>query len=101
MKTAITICVLILALKSFAQAPKENIEAIRKLGFLEGIWKGKGWIQGEEKKQYFNETETVSFKAGKTLLQIDVYGTSVDNDSMIINMASPLSIITWGQKNMT
>ena len=93
MKTAITICILILALKNFAQAPKETTDAIRKLGFLEGVWKGKGWIGTGDKKQHFNETETVKVKTGETLLQIDVYGTSADNDSIIIN--NGLAIISY------
>ena len=93
MKTSVPICILILALNSFAQAPEETTEAIRKLGFLEGIWKGQGWIGTDNKKQHFNETETVRIKLGETLLQIDVYGTSVDNDSVIIN--NGLAIISY------
>jgi len=93
MKAAISICFFILALKGFAQAPKETTDAIRKLAFLEGVWKGKGWIGTGDKKQHFNEIETVRIKAGETLLQIDVYGTSVNNDSVIIN--NGLAIINY------
>lgn len=93
MKLIITICVLALTLKNFAQAPKETTDAIRKLGFLEGVWRGKGWIGSNDKKQYFNETETGKIKIGGTLLQIDVYGTSLDNDSVIIN--NGLAIINY------
>ncbi|HKO81821.1 MAG TPA: hypothetical protein VJU78_15555, partial [Chitinophagaceae bacterium] len=92
-KTVITFCILMLTLKNFAQAPKETTDAIRKLGFLEGIWKGKGWIGTGDKKQHFNETETAGIKTGETLLQIDVYGTSADNDSVIIN--NGLAIISY------
>ena len=92
-KTVIALCILILPLKNFAQAPKETTDAIRKLGFLEGIWKGKGWIGTSDKKQHFNETETISIKVGETLLQIDVYGTSVENDSVTIN--NGLTVISY------
>lgn len=44
-------------------------------------------------KQYFNETETAKIKTGGTLLQIDVFGTSVDHDSIIIN--NGLAIVTY------
>jgi hypothetical protein len=93
MKAILTVCILILTLKNFAQAPKETTDAIRKLGFLEGVWKGKGWIGSNDKKQHFNETETVKIKTGETLLQIDVYGSSTDNDSVIIN--NGLAIINY------
>jgi hypothetical protein len=93
MKAVITICILMLTLKSFAQAPKETTDAIRKLAFLEGVWKGKGWIGTGDKKQHFNETEIAKIKTGETLLQIDVYGTSVENDSVIIN--NGLAIISY------
>lgn len=92
-KAIIAFCILMMPLKNFAQAPKETTDAIRKLGFLEGVWKGKGWIGAGDKKQHFNETETVSIKTGGTLLQIDVYGTSVDNDSAIIN--NGLAIVNY------
>ena len=39
-----------LSLNSFGQAPEQTVEAIRKLAFLEGVWKGKGWIQAGDKK---------------------------------------------------
>jgi hypothetical protein len=93
MKAVITICILMLTLKSFAQAPKETTDAIRKLAFLEGVWKGKGWLGTGDKKQNFNETETAKIKTGETLLQIDVYGTSLENDSVIIN--NGLAIISY------
>lgn len=93
MKGVITICILILSLKNFAQAPTETTDAIRKLGFLEGVWKGKGWIGSSDKKQHFNETETVKIKTGETLLQIDVYGTSIDSDSIAIN--NGLAIVSY------
>ena len=92
-KAIIAFCILLLPLKNFAQAPKEITDAIKKLGFLEGVWKGKGWIGTGNQKQHFNETETVNIKTGETLLQIDVYGTSTDNDSIIVN--NGLAIISY------
>jgi hypothetical protein len=84
MKILLSFCALVFVLNGFGQAA-EQAAAISRLQFLEGVWKGKGWIQPDEKKQYFNETETASIKLGGTLLQIDVFGTSVDDDSLIIN----------------
>lgn len=42
MKILLAFCMLLATLESFSQAPKEITGAIKKLGFLEGIWKGKG-----------------------------------------------------------
>jgi hypothetical protein len=93
MKTAVSFCFWILSLTGFAQEPKEIVAAIRKLQFLEGVWQGKGWIQDGNTKRHFNETETVSVKLGGTLMQIDVYGTSAESDSVIIN--SGLAVIRY------
>lgn len=93
MKAAISFCFLIYSLTACGQSPKEMTDAIGKLQFLQGVWKGNGWIQDGDKKQYFNETETVDIKLGGTLLQIGVHGTSVDNDSLVIN--SGLAIIRY------
>jgi hypothetical protein len=92
-KAVLIFCILLLSLKNFSQAPKETIDALKKLEFLEGVWKGKGWIMMEGNKQHFNETETVKLRTGGTLLQIDVFGTSVDNDSVIIN--NGLAIVNY------
>lgn len=100
MKALLTVGILILTLTNFAQAPKETTDAIRKLGFLEGVWKGKGWIGSNNKKQHFNEIETVKIKTGQTLLQIDVYGTSIDNDSVIINNGLAIISYAYSLKNI-
>ena len=85
MKTIAIICLMFFTLKGIAQAPLEMIDAIKKLQFLEGTWKGRGWIQSGGKKQYFNETETARIRTGGTLLQIDVFGTAVENENEVIN----------------
>ncbi len=76
---------LLVCLQSMAQAHTEMQDAMAKLKFLEGVWKGKGWIQLGEEKKFFNETEIAKIKVGGTLLQIDVFGTSVENESEVIN----------------
>lgn len=50
-------------------------EAIQKLSFLEGKWKGKGWIilQGGQKNE-FDQTENVQRKLDGTVLLIEGLG---------------------------
>ena len=91
-KTLLTFFILVATLKNIAQPPG-IVTAFNKFKFLEGIWKGKGWIITDGKRQHFNETETAKIKLGGVLLQIDVYGTAVDNDSLIIN--NGLAIINY------
>ena len=93
MKALFTCCILLFTVKIFSQSPKEAIGAMKKLEFLEGVWKGKGWIKSNDKKQHFNETEKVKLRTGGTLLQIDIFGTAVDNDSIVIN--NGLAIVNY------
>ncbi|MGE0000545.1 MAG: hypothetical protein AB7F50_07485 [Fimbriimonadaceae bacterium] len=46
-------------------------EAIKKLDFLVGSWKGKGWVEVGGQKREFDSTESVAMKAGGTVLQIE------------------------------
>ena len=85
MKAVLSICIILLTIKGIGQVPAEMVDAVKKLQFLEGVWKGQGWILSGDSKQFFNETETATIKTGGTLLQIDVFGTDVDNDQKIIN----------------
>lgn len=89
----VTFCILFFTLAASAQTTAEAVSAIKKLNFLEGVWKGRGWIGSVTKKEHFNETETARIRVGGTLVQIDVFGTSVTNDSLIIN--NGLAIVNY------
>lgn len=64
-----------------SQAEYELNEAIQKkmstLSFLEGKWKGSGWMLGQDRqKKTFVQEETVEFKLSGTLLEVEGLGKS-------------------------
>ncbi|HYC28381.1 MAG TPA: hypothetical protein VEB42_06180 [Chitinophagaceae bacterium] len=99
MKTIATLCLILTAMTMMAQAPSAMTDAIKKLAFLEGTWKGQGWIKTGGQKQLFNETETAKIKTGGTLLQIDVFGTDVKEETRIIN--NGLAIVRYDTTRRT
>lgn len=55
--------------------PDLQIAELKKAAFLEGAWKGTGWILMQQgKREEFNQTEHVAFKLGGLVLQIDGEG---------------------------
>ena len=92
-KSVVTFCILFFTSAVSAQSTDEAVSAIKKLNFLAGVWKGRGWIGTVTNKEHFNETETARIRVGGTLIQIDVFGTSVTNDSLIIN--NGLAIVNY------
>ena len=62
-KAALAIVALCTAVQvSYSQSTKETKDAIADVLFMEGVWKGTGWVMLGDKKQEFNETETVTKK---------------------------------------
>ncbi|MBK6263578.1 hypothetical protein JKA74_00910 [Marivirga sp. S37H4] len=48
-----------------------------KLNFLEGNWKGSGWMMGADREKHsFQQTEKISFKLDHTIMLIEGKGTS-------------------------
>jgi len=81
----------------FAQPSEQTLHAMRKLHFLQGVWKGEGWILKDSVKQSFTETETVSIKLNGAALQIEALGLINGNESQPI--VSALGIISYDQAN--
>jgi hypothetical protein len=82
---------------AFTQVDKEVSRALADLYFMQGVWKGTGWIQTGGKKQPFRETETVTLKLSGSAMQIEAYGTALGDSSTIINDA--LGIVSYNQAN--
>lgn len=52
-----------------------QVAELKKAAFLEGTWKGTGWILMQQgKREEFNQTEHVAFRLGGLVLQIDGEG---------------------------
>ena len=80
MKRATTSLLLLFAFPSLlqAQAPNpEAVQAMKKLNFLIGQWRGEGWTEtGPGKRLLVRAMETVQSKVGGELLFIEGLGTS-------------------------
>lgn len=88
-----------------AQAPASipaQKEAMKKLDFLVGKWKGEGWIKipGAE-RQTFTQTETVQKKLGGLALLMEGHGTSKLPSGEEKTVFEALALVTWDpEKNL-
>jgi hypothetical protein len=76
-----------------------SIDAMKKLDFLAGEWKGDGWIEfGPGQRRTFTQSETVQPKLNGLLLQIEGLGKSKDpgREGAIIHNA--FAIVSWDEK---
>lgn len=69
------------------QPKKETLEAMQKISFLIGSWKGSGWIQMGPEKHSFNQTENIVSKVNGTVIQIDGLGKDEKNPDLVIHQA--------------
>lgn len=77
MKTHIILCVLVTysALISAQNPTEKQQEAMEKLSWLEGTWKGAAWTQmGPQKRDTFWMTETISYKLDRTIVEVEGIG---------------------------
>ena len=71
-----------------AQTTPAASEKLKPLLFLEGQWKGLGWIMlGPGKRSEFNQTETVEHTPEGSLIAIEGRGTDKQDNSRVINHA--------------
>ena len=65
---------------TFAQRPtlsEAHREAMSKLDFLAGKWKGAGWMMDQSgQRNEFQQTENIQFKLDESILMIEGEGTS-------------------------
>lgn len=73
----------------------ETRSAMEKIRFMEGNWKGSGWIQMGPQLHEFTQTEAVVFHANGTTLTIDGLGRAADNPDEIIHQA--FAVISYDQ----
>ncbi|MFI5152880.1 MAG: hypothetical protein ACHQET_06065 [Chitinophagales bacterium] len=79
------------------QPKKETTDAIQRISFLTGTWKGSGWIQMGPQKNTFTQTETISSKVNGTVIQIDGQGKDQQKSDVIIHQA--FAIISYDVEN--
>jgi hypothetical protein len=79
------------------QPKKETVDALQKIAFLAGNWKGSGYIQMGPEKHSFNESETIGLKLNGTLIQIEGEGKDQQNPDLTIHQA--FAIISYNNQN--
>jgi hypothetical protein len=86
---------------SIAQNPfqpkKETIDALQKISFLTGNWKGNGYIQMGPQKHSFTQTEVIKLKLNGTVIQIEGEGKDKQNPEITIHQA--FAIISYDAQN--
>ncbi len=88
-------CLLFFALT--AQSSSENRkEAMKKLDFMAGQWKGEGWMMDREgNKNAFTQTEDINWKMDGELMLIEglgkSYDASVQEEKVIHNALATIS----------
>ena len=78
----------LLPVAATAQTTPAASEKLKPLLFLDGQWKGLGWIMlGPGKRSEFNQTETVERTLEGSLIAIEDRGTDKQDNSRVINHA--------------
>lgn len=85
----LVLAALLFAQLGFAQTPTPTASArLQPFLFLEGDWRGEGWIQmGPGKKSEFIQTETVRRKLDGSILTIEGLGVDKTNPTRTIHNA--------------
>jgi hypothetical protein len=83
--------------QSPSQPNKQTVDALQKISFLTGNWKGSGYIQMGPQKHLFNETEVIRLKLNGTLIQIEGEGKDKQNPEITIHQA--FAIISYDVQN--
>jgi hypothetical protein len=100
MKKLLAILTLLITTAVYAQPyqpKKETIDALQKVSFLTGSWKGIGWIQMGPQKHTFNQTESIISKVNGTIVQIEGLGRDEKTPDIIIHQA--LAILSYDNQN--
>jgi hypothetical protein len=78
------LCIIASVLSAQAAQSNQHVQ-IEKLGWLIGKWKGSGWIQTEQGRKEFTQTETVEGKLDGLVVVIEGRGVSKENGALIHN----------------
>lgn len=81
----------------FGQSNNLLDSGVNKFRFMEGVWKGNGWVLSGDTKQFFKETETVTTKLSGTVVQIEAFGVALNEKTNIINNA--LGLLLYNNEN--
>lgn len=92
---ALCCCLSTLSAQANLAPSAETRAAMDKIRFLEGNWKGSGWIRMGPQKHDFIQTESVKTHANGTVLTIDGLGRDAANPDMVVHQA--FAVISYDQ----
>jgi hypothetical protein len=89
-----------LPLISMAQTPKAaQREAMKKLDYMVGVWKGSGWRDGPEGRQNVIGTETVQSKLnGLALLIEGKFGAKIPGQNEELVVHETLAVLAFDEQ---
>jgi hypothetical protein len=97
MRTLLLICISLFGISCFGQeVAQDSLKTIDQLNFMQGTWKGEGWIYMNRVKKQFTQTETITPKVDNTLLMIDGLGHDKEDKNKVIHNA--FGVISYNQK---
>ena len=73
--------------QDYLKPSPEMVTAMEKVSFMEGKWKGEGWVQMGPQKEEFIQHETVGTKANGTVMVIDGIAFAADDTSKVVHNA--------------
>jgi len=71
----VSLMLLVPSITAQSSGPTAQIEAMKKLSFLVGEWKGSGWMAFGDRRSEFNATETATVRAGGVVLMVEGHHT--------------------------
>ncbi|HKV39538.1 MAG TPA: hypothetical protein VJX67_10020 [Blastocatellia bacterium] len=92
-----------MAAEAAAQTPPSvSIEAMSKLTFLQGEWRGDGWIRmGPGQPRKFSQTETVQTKLDGLVTMIEGLGRGADTDNKGAIVHDALALVSYDEGSKT
>ncbi|MBI3651443.1 MAG: hypothetical protein HY231_10530 [Acidobacteria bacterium] len=92
--TAITLFVVSQSALAQEQTAATQIEEMKKVQFLQGEWRGEGWIMlGANRRETFTQTEVVQSKLDGVTLLIEGMGKSKDSSGRVVHHA--LAVVSY------
>lgn len=90
----ILLVLLIMNTNAYTQSNNTSqINELKKVSFMEGKWKGEGWItRGPGPKMYFTQTEDIKMNLNNTILEIEGIGKAAGagNNDMVVHHAKAI-----------
>lgn len=76
-----------------------SIDSLSQLSFMQGTWRGAGWVIIDREKHTFTQRETITPKVNKTILVIEGLGLSKDTTGHVQEVVHEAFGVIWYDKS--